>query len=91
MRGLAYPSDLTDVQWALLEPVFITPGKRTRKHGDRLRTVVDAMLYIAQAGVSGATYPSRLGLTTAPLHRSRTHPRCLSRRVRHRMALTHRC
>jgi transposase len=48
--GMAYPSDLNDDQWALLEPVFNSPGKRGRKHGDDLRTVVDAMLYIAQTG-----------------------------------------
>jgi transposase len=28
--GMAYPSDLTDEQWALLEPVFNAPGKRGR-------------------------------------------------------------
>jgi hypothetical protein len=30
--------------------VFNAPGKRGRKHAEDLRTVVDAMLYIAQAG-----------------------------------------
>jgi len=45
---MPYPSDLTDDQCALFEPVFITPGKRGRKHADDLRAVIDAMLYIAQ-------------------------------------------
>lgn len=27
VRGMAYPSDPTDAQWDLLEPVFNTPGK----------------------------------------------------------------
>jgi hypothetical protein len=27
-RGMSYPSDLTDEQWDLLEPVFNAPGKR---------------------------------------------------------------
>ena len=48
VRGMSYPSDLTDEQWDLLEPVFNTPGKRGRKHADDLRGVVDAILYIAQ-------------------------------------------
>jgi transposase len=47
---MSYPSDLTDEQWELLEPVFNAPGKRGRRHADDLRTVVDAMLYIAQTG-----------------------------------------
>lgn len=41
---MSYPSDLTDDQWVLLEPVFNAPGKRGRKHAADLRTVVDAML-----------------------------------------------
>lgn len=47
-RGMSYPSDSTDDQWALLESMFNAPGKRGRKHADDLRSVVDAMLYIAQ-------------------------------------------
>ena len=40
VRGMSYPSDLTDEQWALLEQVFNAPGKRGRKHVDDLRGVV---------------------------------------------------
>ncbi|MGY2703335.1 IS5 family transposase [Nocardioides sp. HB32] len=47
---MSYPGDLTDDHWELLEPVFNAPGKRGRKHADDLRTVVDAMLYIAKTG-----------------------------------------
>lgn len=50
MRGMSYSSDLTDDQWALLEPVFKAPGERDRKHADDLRTVVDAVLYMAHTG-----------------------------------------
>lgn len=45
---------------APLKPVFNTPGKRGRKHADDLRTVVDAMLYIAQTGLPVAL-PARVG------------------------------
>ena len=31
VRGMPYPSDLTDDQWDLLEPAFNAPGKRGRK------------------------------------------------------------
>jgi putative transposase len=58
---MSYPSDLTDSQWELLEPVFNAPGKRGRKHADDLRTVVDAMLYIAQTGCQRRYLPESFG------------------------------
>src|SRR3954452_5561427 len=58
---MSYPSDLTDGQWELLEPVFNAPGKRGRKHEDDLRTVVDAMLYIAQTGCQWRYLPESFG------------------------------
>ena len=61
MRGMSYPSDLTDEQWALLEQVFNAPGKRGRKHSDDLRSVVDAMLYIAQTGCQWRYLPESFG------------------------------
>lgn len=41
---MTYPRDLTDTQWDLLEPLLVRASKRGPKHGDDLRTVVDAML-----------------------------------------------
>jgi len=61
VRGMSFPSDLTDDQWALLEPVFNAPGKRGRRHADDLRTVVDAMLYIAQTGCQWRYLPESFG------------------------------
>ena len=58
---MAYPSDLTDEQWKLLEPVFNAAGKRGRKHADDLRRVVDAMLYIAQTGCQWRYLPESFG------------------------------
>ena len=58
---MAYPSDLTDDQWELLEPVFNTPGKRGRKHAGDLRAVVDAMSYIAQTGCQWRYLPESFG------------------------------
>ena len=58
---MSYPSDLTDDQWKLLEPVFNPPGKRGRKHADDLRTVVGAMLYIAQTGCQWRYLPESFG------------------------------
>ena len=61
VRGMSYPSDLTGDQWDVLEPVFNAPGKRGRKHADDLRTVVNAMLYIAQTGCQWRYLPASFG------------------------------
>jgi putative transposase len=49
MRTQSYPSDVTDVQWALIEPhIPVYPGGRPRMTD--LREVVDAVLYILRTG-----------------------------------------
>jgi putative transposase len=58
---MSYPSDLTDEQWAPLEPVFNTPGPRGPKHAPDLRRVVDAMLYISRTGFQWRFLPASFG------------------------------
>src|SRR5881227_1981108 len=49
MRTQTYPSDVTDEQWALIEPhIPVYPGGRPRK--TNLRDVVDAVLYVLRTG-----------------------------------------
>src|SRR5580658_6132788 len=49
MRAKQYPSDLSDAQWALVEPFIpVYPGGRPRK--TLMRDVVDAVLYILRTG-----------------------------------------
>src|SRR3954467_10507161 len=49
MRRHKYPSDVTDEQWALIEPLIpVYPGGRPRKTDPR--DVVDAVLYILRTG-----------------------------------------
>ena len=49
MRTQSYPSDVTDPQWALIEPHLpVYPGGRPRKTD--LRDVVDAILYVLRTG-----------------------------------------
>ncbi len=50
MPRRAYPTDLTDAQWAILEPYVPPPkpGGRPPKHSRR--ELVDAMLYILRSG-----------------------------------------
>jgi putative transposase len=58
---MPYPSDLTDDQWKLLQPVFNAASERGRKHADDLRSVVDAMLYIARTGCRWRNSPASFG------------------------------
>lgn len=58
---MSYPSDVTNEQWALLEPVFNPPGKRGPKHGKGLRKVVNAMLYISHTGCQRRYLPATFG------------------------------
>src|SRR5271157_106797 len=49
MRTQSYPSDITDRQWAMIEPKLpVYPGGRPRKTD--LRAVVDAVFYILRTG-----------------------------------------
>src|SRR6187397_1803096 len=49
MRTHRYPSDITDTQWALIEPhIPVYPGGRPRTTD--VRDVVDAILYILRTG-----------------------------------------
>jgi len=49
VRAESYPSDVTDEQWALIEPhIPVYPGGRPRK--THLRDVVDAVLYVLRTG-----------------------------------------
>ena len=49
-RGLRYPSDLTDAEWALIAPL-IPPAKRGgRRRSVDLRAVVEGLLYLLETG-----------------------------------------
>src|SRR6478736_5306013 len=49
MRNVSYPSDVTDEQWALIEPhIPVYPGGRPRTTD--LRDVIDAVFYILRTG-----------------------------------------
>jgi len=49
MRTQSYPSDVTDAQWALIEPLIpVYPGGRPRTTD--LRAVVDAVFYVLRTG-----------------------------------------
>jgi transposase len=59
-RGLRYPSDLTDAEWALVEP-FIPPARRGgRKRTVDVREVLDGILYVLATGCQWRALPEDL-------------------------------
>lgn len=57
MARRAYPTDLTDAQWAILEPLVPAPkpGGRPAKHARR--EIVNAMLYVLRGGIAWRLLP----------------------------------
>ena len=56
----SYPSDLTDAQWALLEPLLVRPPRadgRGRPRAVDLRAVVNAILYVLREGCRWRALP----------------------------------
>lgn len=56
-KGLRYPSDMTDVEWALTAP-FVPPARRGgRPRTADMREVLNAILYIAASGCAWRLLP----------------------------------
>ena len=60
MSRKAYPSDLTDAQWAIAEPLVPKPFPRGRPRKSDLREVVNAILYVVREGCSWRALPHDL-------------------------------
>jgi transposase len=59
-RGLRYPSDMTDAEWALVEPL-IPPAKRGgRKRTVDVREVLNAIFYVLWTGCQWTALPKDL-------------------------------
>jgi transposase len=57
---LRYPSDLTDAEWALIEP-FIPPAKHGGRHREvDVREVVNGIMYILSTGCQWRAMPKDL-------------------------------
>ena len=59
-RRRPYPSDLTDAQWALVEPLVVRPRRadgRGRPPDVDLREVVNAILYVLHEGCRWRALP----------------------------------
>jgi putative transposase len=53
----SYPSDLSDSEWVILEPLVpaVKPGGRPRAHSDR--ELINAMLYVLRGGIAWRALP----------------------------------
>ena len=59
-NGLRYPNDVTDEEWALIEPL-IPPAKRGgRRRGIDVREVLNAIFYVLSTGCQWKTLPNDL-------------------------------
>ncbi|MCD0453813.1 IS5 family transposase [Actinocorallia sp. API 0066] len=57
MRSPTYPSDLSDAQWALIEPLLPAAHWDGRKEKHPRRDIVDAILYVNQTGCAWRYLP----------------------------------
>ena len=74
MKRKPYPSDVTDQQWALIEPLFARPPRRSRPGRPRevdLREVVNALFYHAREGCSSRTLPHNFPTWNSVYHHFR--------------------
>ncbi len=53
----AYPSDLTDAQWQIIEPLLPPPKPGGRPRTTKLREVVNAVFYLSRSGCSWRMLP----------------------------------
>lgn len=52
-----YPTDLTDRQWALVEPLLPPPNLNGRYESHPRREIVNAILYLVRTGCSWRMLP----------------------------------
>jgi transposase len=56
-KGLRYPSDLTNEEWALVEPHLPPPRQRSRFASPDRREVLNAILYVLSTGCQWRALP----------------------------------
>ena len=57
MKRKHYPSDLTDKEWAILEPLIPAAKWGGRPRSVNLREVVNAILYVLRTGCHSSMSP----------------------------------
>ena len=59
-RGLRYPSDLTDAEWALVSPLIPPARRGGRKRSVDVREVLNAIFYVLATGCQWKALPKDL-------------------------------
>ena len=57
MARKPYPTDLTDAEWEVLQPLLRPPSKRGRPREVDLREVINALLYMVRNGCAWRSLP----------------------------------
>jgi putative transposase len=57
MKQRSYPTDLTDGEWSIIEPLLPPPKTRGSKRTTDLRKVVNAILYLLHEGCQWRALP----------------------------------
>jgi putative transposase len=60
MRAQPYPSDLSDEEWKILEPLLPPPAHTGRKRKYELREIVNAIFYLLKSGCTWRMLPRDL-------------------------------
>jgi putative transposase len=60
MEGRHYPSDLTDEQWQIVEPLLPPPSKKGAPRQVDRRRIIDGILYVNRSGCSWRSLPHDL-------------------------------
>src|ERR671912_2832845 len=58
--GLRYETDLTDAEWALIEPLLPEPRARGRPRRWSTREILNAIFYVLRGGIAWRLLPSDL-------------------------------
>ena len=59
-RGLRYPSDLTDAEWTLIEPMIPPARRGGRKRSVNVREVLNGIFYVLWTGCQWQALPKDL-------------------------------
>ena len=68
MTRTSYPSDLTDEQWQLIEPLLPKPGFGGRPRTVDMRRVINGILYLSRTGCAWRMLPKDFGPWSSVYH-----------------------
>src|SRR5688572_29309782 len=57
-KAKRYPTDLSDAEWSLIEPLMPPPARRGRLREAELREVVNALRYLVRSGCGWEMLPT---------------------------------